>query len=213
MGEVLVPDDELPLDDWRTALTAIATRTRDVFLRHPWSFEALGESSGGPNGMRHIEQSLAAVASTGLDHRGQLELIALVDDYVFGYVMRELQIPTNPDLKEMPPAIAQFFADLLASGDYPHIKRFVGDEEAVTGFMRFVEVAIDPGRFGRGLQRLLDGVELQLRARSSDERRPGETHAHRRVELSERVGERSAVRASPGPGPAPAAGSARSGGS
>lgn len=162
MGEVLVPDDELPLDDWRTALTEIATRTRAVFLRHPWSFEALGESSGGPNGMRHFEQSLAAVASTGLGPRGQLELIALVDDYVFGYVMRELQIPADPNLKEMPPAIAQFFADLLASGDYPHIERFVGDEEAVTGFMRFVEVAIDPARFGRGLQRLLDGVALEL---------------------------------------------------
>jgi AcrR family transcriptional regulator len=162
MGEVLVPDDELPLDDWRTALTEIATRTRAVFLRHPWSFEALGESSGGPNGMRHFEQSLAAVASTGLDHRGQLELIALVDDYVFGCAMRELQIPAEHDPAAMPPAIAQFFADLLASGDYPHIEHFVGDEDAVTGFARFVAVAIDPDRFGRGLQRLLDGVALQL---------------------------------------------------
>jgi AcrR family transcriptional regulator len=162
MGEVLVPDDELPLDDWRTALTEIATRTRAVFLRHPWSFEALGASSGGPNGMRHLEQSLAAVASTGLDHRGQLELIALIDDYVFGYAMRELQIPADPDLKGTPPAIAQFFAHLLASGDYPHIERFVGDEAAIPGFRRFVEVAIDRSRFGRGLQRLLDGVALQL---------------------------------------------------
>jgi AcrR family transcriptional regulator len=173
MGEILVPDDELPLDDWRTALTEIATRTRAVFLRHPWSFEALGESSGGPNGMRHFEQSLAAVASTELDHRDQLELITLIDDYVFGYVMRELQIPADPDLKEMPPAIAEFFADLLASGDYPYTKRFVGDEEAVTGFMRFVEVAIDPGRFARGLQRLLDGVELQLTQNAAAQTRGG----------------------------------------
>ena len=112
--------------------------------------------------MRHFEQSLAAVASTGLDERGQLELIALVDDYVFGYVMRELRIPAQHDAATMPPAIAQFFADLLASGDYPHTERFVGDEEAVTGFMRFVEVAVDPGRFARGLQRLLDGVESEL---------------------------------------------------
>lgn len=162
MGEILVPDDELPLDDWRTALTEIATRTRAVFKRHPWSFEALGDSSGGPNGMRHFEQSLAAVASTGLDERGQLELITLVDDYVFGYVMRELQTPAQDGPAATPPAIADFFARLLASGDYPHIERFVGDEEAVTGFMRFVEVAVDPGRFGRGLQRLLDGVELEL---------------------------------------------------
>ncbi len=173
MGEILVPDDELPLDDWRTALTEIATRTRGVFKRHPWSFEALGESSGGPNGMRHFEQSLAAVASTGLDERGQLELITLVDDYVFGYVMRELQIPADYDSQTMPPPIAQFFADLLASGDYPHIERFVGDEEAATGFMRFVEVAADPERFARGLERLLDGVELQLTRAAAAQSRGG----------------------------------------
>ncbi|MFL5816677.1 MAG: TetR/AcrR family transcriptional regulator [Conexibacter sp.] len=173
MSEILVPDDELPLDDWRTALTEISTRTRAVFKRHPWSLKALGESSGGPNGMRHLEQSLAAVARTGLDERGQLELITLVDDYVFGYVMRELLIPAKHDPTAMPPAIAQFFADLLASGDYPHIQRFIGDEEAVTGFMRFVEVAADPGRFERGLQRLLDGVELQLTQNAAAQSRGG----------------------------------------
>jgi AcrR family transcriptional regulator len=162
MGEILVPDDELPHDDWRAALTAIATRTRATFLRHPWSFEAFGEASGGPNGMRHFEQSLAAVASTGDDERGRLELIMLVDDYVVGYVTRELQIAREPATTEMPPAIAQFFADLLATGDYPHIQRLVGDAEPAAGFMPFVEVAVDPDRFGRGLRRLLDGVALEL---------------------------------------------------
>jgi hypothetical protein len=162
MGEILVPDDELPLDDWRAAVTAIARHTRAVFVRHPWSFEALGESSGGPNGMRHFEQSLAAVASTGLDDRGQLELITLVDDYVFGYVMRELRMPAAADLQEMPLPIAQFFADLLRTGDYPSIERFVEGDDPVQGFMRFAEVAADPQRFERGLQRLLDGVALEL---------------------------------------------------
>lgn len=162
MGEILVPDGELPMDDWRTALTAIATRTRAAFRRHPWSFEAMGDASGGPNGMRHFEQSLAAVASTGLDAKGQLELITLVDDYVFGYVIRELRIPKAPDLQEMPPAIVQFFTGLLATGEYPHIERLVGADDPVGGFMRFVEVATDPDRFERGLAQLLDGVALAL---------------------------------------------------
>src|SRR4029453_10963234 len=34
MGELLVPDDQLPTD-WRQALTAIAPRTRATFPRHP----------------------------------------------------------------------------------------------------------------------------------------------------------------------------------
>src|SRR5215472_16426953 len=38
MAEVLVPT--LP-EDWREALTAIASRTRDVFLRHPWALSSM----------------------------------------------------------------------------------------------------------------------------------------------------------------------------
>jgi AcrR family transcriptional regulator len=173
MGEVLVPDDELPLDDWRTALTEIATRTRATFLRHPWSFEGLGEASGGPNGMRHFEQSLAAVSQTGLDERSQLELIMLVDDYVFGYVLRELQMSTEHDPAAMPPTVRQFFTDLLGSGDYPRIQRLVGDDDAVTGFTRVVGVAVEPGRFERGLRSLLDGVELRLTRRPAGQRSGG----------------------------------------
>ena len=68
MGEILVPEGELA-DDWRTALTQIATRTRDVFADHRWIFERMGDGRPGPNGMRHFEQSLAAVSS--LDARSR----------------------------------------------------------------------------------------------------------------------------------------------
>src|SRR5262249_22635960 len=36
MGEILVPDDELPTE-WRPALEAIAQRSRAAFRRHPWA--------------------------------------------------------------------------------------------------------------------------------------------------------------------------------
>jgi AcrR family transcriptional regulator len=166
MGEILVPDDELALDDWRAALTAIARRTRAAFLRHPWSFEAMGGSSGGPNGMRHFEQSLAAVAGTGLDPAGQLELILLVDDYVFGYVQRELQLRGYDPRDELPPAVADFLRAQIATGDFPHTEQFVAtdDGDPIAGFMRFVDVAADVTRFERGLARLLDGVARELDA-------------------------------------------------
>ena len=64
----------------RTRARSRGTRGRSRRLRG---------AEGGPNGLRHFEQSLAAVAGTGLDAAGRLELIALVDDYVFGSVTRE----------------------------------------------------------------------------------------------------------------------------
>ncbi|HEX5146721.1 MAG TPA: TetR/AcrR family transcriptional regulator [Conexibacter sp.] len=166
MGEIVLPDDELPLDDWRAALTAIARRTRASFHRHPWAFEAMGGSSGGPNGMRHFEQSIAAVSSTQLEPAAQMELILLVDDYVFGYVQRELEVLGAGDLREhVPPAVAEFLRAQLATGAFPHFERLVAGEggDPIAGFVRFTDVVTDEQRFERGLRRLLDGVELELR--------------------------------------------------
>src|SRR4029079_6731129 len=40
MAEALVPAGELPTD-WRGAVAAVARRSRDAYLRHPWAFYAL----------------------------------------------------------------------------------------------------------------------------------------------------------------------------
>ena len=52
--------------------------------------------------MRHFEQSLAAVAELALDDVDKLEVIAMVDDYVFGYALRRLE-----DLEHEPAAAAR----------------------------------------------------------------------------------------------------------
>ena len=64
LADLLIPDDELP-SHWREAVTVIARRTRDVLLAHPWSIASLNEAQFGPNAMRHIEQSLAALGCAG----------------------------------------------------------------------------------------------------------------------------------------------------
>ena len=46
----------------------------------------------GPNTLRHIDQSLAAVADLGLDVPSQMEIIAVVDDYVIGFVVRAQRV-------------------------------------------------------------------------------------------------------------------------
>ncbi len=61
MGEALVPDGELPAD-WRAGLETIALRSLETFRRHPWAVNGPLRTPG-PNGMRHFDQSLAAVAS------------------------------------------------------------------------------------------------------------------------------------------------------
>ena len=68
MGEVLIPESKMP-PHWRDAFNLLAHRTRDVFARHSWAMTALMQARPGPNGMRHVEQSLAALKNTDLSPR------------------------------------------------------------------------------------------------------------------------------------------------
>jgi AcrR family transcriptional regulator len=159
MAEVVVPDDELA-DDWRTALTQIASRTRDAFSAHHWIFERMGDGRPGPNGLRHFEQSLRAVAGLGLDRNETFELIGTVDDYVFGFALRQLQEQQEHE-RGWPPEVLDFFKRELASGRYPLINDFFG-EDLDASFDSVIEFLSQPGRFERGLNRLLDGIETEI---------------------------------------------------
>jgi len=160
MAEVVVPEDELS-DDWRTALTQIANRTHAVFSAHHWVFQRIGDGGvPGPNGMRHLEQSLQAVAGLGLDREQTFEVIGQVDDYVFGYSLRELQEAAEQE-HDWPPEVVEFFKRELATGAYPLIDAFFGGDLEAT-FEEAMSMMADPGRFQRGLVRLLDGIEAEF---------------------------------------------------
>jgi hypothetical protein len=150
------------------ALTAIARRTRAAFRRHPWALEGLRGAEGGPNGVRHFEQSLAAVEGTGLDNHGKLQLIGLVDDYVIGFVTREAaQRGATPAAAaelagRAPDAMVAWLESLMAGGDFPHLARLAGGRGARSTVAFLASVLLDEGRFERGLATLLDGVEQRL---------------------------------------------------
>lgn len=168
MGEVLVPDGELPVGDWRAAVRTIATRSRAAFARHPWAFEALRGVPFGPNSTRHFDQSLGAVSSLRLDTRARMEVLAIVDDYVFGFVMRQQAelLDTREDNAEHVEALFDYSERLLASGDYPHIEELLGDGDRRAAW-RDVAAAWAESRFAHGLELLLDGIELDLRRRGA----------------------------------------------
>ncbi|HKS90586.1 MAG TPA: TetR/AcrR family transcriptional regulator C-terminal domain-containing protein [Tepidiformaceae bacterium] len=130
MAEILVPN--LP-EDWREALTAIAGRTRDVFVRHPWALSSMQSAPPGDNAMRHMEQCLGALATTGMTTKDKLTLLALVDDFVFGYALRETAEDPVVDMDAV--------KKRLATGIYPELNRTFGKE---------LRMSI-PNRFGLGL--------------------------------------------------------------
>jgi AcrR family transcriptional regulator len=166
MAELLIPDGELP-GDWRAAVSQIAHRSRAVFRRHPWVLTAHeSEGEGGPNGMRHFEQSLAAVAGTGLDADERLEIIAMVDDYVWGFVMRESAVHHEATLADVPDALFDYLKAQLDTGEYPHVAELAAGGEPREVFGHIMATMFDEERFERGLERLLDGIALDIERRS-----------------------------------------------
>ena len=162
MGESLIPDGQLPAD-WREALAMIARATRAALLRHPWAVQALqGRGAAaqdgpfGPNGLRHFEQSLTAVATAPLDTAGKLDLLAIVDDYVFGHVLRagEQQARATSTTPATPPRSPNTSKARSAPGQLPHLSELARDPAA--------RALADPGqldqRFERGLKALLGGA-------------------------------------------------------
>lgn len=165
MGEVLVPDGELP-EDWREAIAAIARRSHEAFQRHRWTLDRVTDISIGPNGIKHFEQSLQAVASTGLPVRERLHLISLVDEFVFGYSLREtLDFGGEVGDEQWPAGTLELFERELQSGAHPHTGSLIAELQAADvaeGTRHAMQIISDPARFERGLSQLLDGIEAGM---------------------------------------------------
>lgn len=97
--------------------------------------------------MRHFEQSLQAVSSLDVDPQTRFELIGQIDDYVFGFALREAQEMEEHE-RGWPPEVLEFFQREIDSGDYPLIRDFLGDD-ADAGVERVVEYLGKEGRFER----------------------------------------------------------------
>ena len=58
--------------------------------------------------------------------------------------------------------VSEYMREQLATGDYPHVAEFIGDDDLATVVRRLVSSSAPEERFNRGLERLLDGVQLEI---------------------------------------------------
>lgn len=176
MGEIVVPEAELPRD-WRAAIHAIARRTRDVFLRHPWALVSMLGAPPGPNAMRHFEQELAVLEAAPLDDEQRLELLKFADDFVFGYALRTGEVLAwgGPD-SPLGRSVEAFGQQQRATGAFPRTTALLARSDPQDA-QNYVSWLTDDRRFDRGLTALLDGFvrlapDRKLRFRSRARRRP-----------------------------------------
>jgi len=166
LADILVPDACLR-GTWRDATTAIARRTRDVLIAHPWSVASLNDAQFGPNALRHFEQSLAAVAGTGLPARARFELIAAVDDYVTGNALHAVESLARAKMAAADPAMVaaavEYGIAQLQAGDFPQLSAIYAEsaQAAEPAGPPMTEAALT-SQFELGLQALLDGLAARM---------------------------------------------------
>lgn len=178
LGRQLVDDAELR-KGWRPALRAIAVATRRNFERHPWILGALQprpRSVPGPNSLRHFDQSVGAVADLDVDLKTKMEIVTLIDDYVFGFSLRAYLAGLEQRVEEEEPgwvqAVFDYMAVELETGAYPNVERIVEENRAAGGKDEDLSaMALAEGRFERGLEYVLDGIEAELERQAPTRRR------------------------------------------
>jgi AcrR family transcriptional regulator len=158
MGELILDEGELS-GGWRVAISNVARRSLATFQRHPWIFDVRDDPAIGPNGVRHFDQSLQALAELEIPLRAKLDILSAVDEYVFGYAF---EMRTNSESVEDDIEMAEYVVELAATGEYPQIGRLIAEHGEHGAWQIVADTLRDPARFERTLRRLLDGIEGDL---------------------------------------------------
>jgi AcrR family transcriptional regulator len=162
IADIKVPE---PSGDWRADLQTLARNQRTALLRHKWIMGFLGgRPAMGPNTLLHLDRSLALLDGLGLDFATAVDILGVVQTYVMGAVLREMQeqrgqrdqeqFPIAPE--DWEPARQAWRDRLAADGRFPHVVKFLDEN-------------IDPDaeetrdeRFEFGLDCFLDGIAARI---------------------------------------------------
>jgi AcrR family transcriptional regulator len=158
MGGAIIPDGGPPTDDWREALRQIAQATRESTRAHPWMIAAAFHHPFlGPNTLRHIDQSLAAVSELPLSPDRKRAVLLAVDTYTLGFVRWEVRsMKAKDDTPCAGPNATEIDAYIkaqAASGDYPHLAEFVAHDTSL---------GVKAEKFEIGLEWLLTGIAAEV---------------------------------------------------
>ena len=152
--DVVFAEIELPAAEagWREAMRRRAVSVREALRRHPWVMEIAEDPPIGPNSIRHFDQSLQAVSGLDAPLADKLDLVLLVDEYVFGVGFLDRQaVDVDVQAREQLP----YIETLLETGAFPYIEAMVEEHGMDAGWATLGQVVADEGRFERNLRRLL----------------------------------------------------------
>ena len=159
MVDLVFSEVEMPTagSPWQAEIRRRCTSLREVLLRHPWAVGRLdSRRSPGMANLLHHDAVLGCLRAGGFTVRGSGQAFAMIDSYVYGFVVQELSLPMEPGEDT-----ADLAVEILASAPtdaLPHLAEMVKDYVGLPGYAFANE-------FEPGLDLLLDALERQRRKR------------------------------------------------
>jgi AcrR family transcriptional regulator len=151
-GEIDLPRSSA---DWKAEMQRRSQSVRTVLLRHPWAVGIMeSRVSPGPSILRHHDAVLGCLRGGGFSVPMAAHAFALIDSYVYGFVLQEVNLPFN-DEDEIGELVEQIMP-MLSAEEYPHLVELTFEHVMKPGY-RF------GNEFAYGLHLILDGLERDTR--------------------------------------------------
>jgi AcrR family transcriptional regulator len=113
---------ELPAagDDWQAELRRRADSARLALKRHPWAIGLMeSRSAPGPATLRHHDAVIGALRTAGFSVALTAHALALLDSYVYGFVLQEVSSPFKPP-ETVGGDVSEPMPQRFPAGEYPH---------------------------------------------------------------------------------------------
>ena len=144
----------MPSTDWRAAISERAHHTRAGLRRHPWAVSLMASrTSPGPATLGLLETGIRCFREGGFSVPEAAHAISVVDSYVHGFVLQEVNLPfrDESELAAMTGAIMETFP----ASEFPYLFEMTVEHVLKRGY--------DYGKeFDSGLKVVLDGVAALL---------------------------------------------------
>lgn len=162
------PPDLDPAAGWRVGMERWAREQLAIYHRHPWLLQIpITGPPVAPSNLAWFEQALRVLRPTGLDAGERVGVIMLVSNYV------RVEAQLSRDLLAAQAAMTAAVASGGRPMSYGRMLAAVIDAERFPALLEVVESGVLDGPegyaeedFAFGLGRVLDGVEMLVRARA-----------------------------------------------
>jgi Tetracyclin repressor-like, C-terminal domain len=152
MIDLVFAEIQMPTDgDWKSQIRARAHSARAALVRHRWALGLMeSRTSPGLATLHHHNAVLECMRTSGFSVAAAAHAYSLLDSYVYGFALQELNLPFNT-FEEAGPAADSIMAE-VAAGNFPYLIEMAVEHVLKPGYDYKAEFEI-------GLALVLEGIE------------------------------------------------------